>query len=265
MKISRIIYVFLLLFSLFFFSCESNDGIVIHSSSDIKATNKALVELFTNTSCVPCVPANIFLDGIARLNGMTNNDTNVIIIRYHSTLFPNDPYYNFNPTDNFARQQFYNAGISNPRGYLMGTSMGGFNSTNWTNSINTRLAISNSFGINFTITYDSVSRNGTLNIQIGQLNGTAQTNLVMHIVVIENYLILDPPAPNGETEFDNTLRDLLTAPDGEPLNITPGQTQNFISDFTLLNGIDQHNTDIIIFVQNTATKEVFGVLKKKLM
>ena len=86
----------------------------------------------------------------------------------------------------------------------------------------------------------------------------------MHIAVIEDELFMDPPAPNGETEFDNTLRDLITPSDGEAFNITPGQTLNFVEDFTLMSGINDKNARIIVFVQNSTTKEVLGVLQKKL-
>jgi len=265
LKVPKIIYLFFLLLSFVIYSCESNDDIVIRGSSNIGATNKALVELFTNTSCVPCVPANILLDGITKLSGVTNNDTNVVIIRYHSTLFPNDPYYNFNPADNFARQQYYNAGISNPRGFLMGTSMGGFNATNWTNAINTKLATVNPFGINFTLTYDSVANSGTLNIQVTQAGGSQQSDMVLHIAVAEDGLIMNPPAPNGEIEFENTFRDFITPAEGESFTIIPGQSLSFIENFSIMSGINIYHTNIIVFVQNTVTKEIFGVLKKKLI
>jgi thioredoxin-related protein len=45
--------VFLILsISVFLYSCESNDGMIVKGDPYAKATNKVLVELFTNTSCV---------------------------------------------------------------------------------------------------------------------------------------------------------------------------------------------------------------------
>ncbi|HEY5125288.1 MAG TPA: Omp28-related outer membrane protein [Ignavibacteria bacterium] len=258
--------VFLILsISVFLYSCESNDGMIVKGNPDAKATNKVLVELFTNTSCVPCVQANNFLNGVNNLSGVTNNDTNVIIMRVHTTLFAGDPYYNFNVPVNFARQQYYNAGLSNPRGFLMGTSMGSFNTSNWTNALNERLKTTNAFSINLSASYDSTEREAILNIQLNQLSGSSLPDFVMHAAVVENGLIMDPPAPNGEVDFENTLRDLVTPTGGEPFNITPGQTISFVKSFTLKSGIKAFNTDIIIFVQSVSTKEVFGVVKQKLV
>ncbi len=76
---------------------------------------------------------------------------------------------------------------------------------------------------------------------------------------------MNPPAPNGETDFENTLRDLVTPTGGEPFSIATGQTLNFIKNFTLKDGINANETDIIVYVQSVSTKEVFGVVKTKLV
>jgi hypothetical protein len=262
MTVTKLFYAILICLPIFLYSCESNDNIVYQTTKDTTVVNKTLVELFTNTSCIPCVSANTFLDGIKHCTGITNNDTNVIIIRYHSTIFPNDPFYLFNPAPNFARQQYYNA-LTNPRGYMMGTYMGAFDAATWINSINQKLASTNLMDISFTINYDTASRNGSLAIQVKQSGGTTQTDLVIHIAVTESELYYN--ASNGETEFDNTLRDLITGTNGESITVTSGQTTNLNHNFSIMNGIDIPNTEIIIFVQNTSTKEIFGVNKHKLM
>jgi hypothetical protein len=265
MKKIFIILLITVLPALFFSSCESNDNPIVKGNPYITADNKVLVEIFTNTSCIPCVSANTYMDGINNNAGVTSIDTNVIIVRFHTTLFANDPYYNFNVTDNFARQQFYNAGLSNPRGYLMGTSMGSFNSSNWTTSINNRLAVQNSMGFNFTVNYDTASRNGTVNLTLAQVSGSALSDLVLHIAIVENGLIMTPPAPNGETDFENTFRQFVTQPNGDAISISPGQSLTFVKNFNLMNGINPADSYIVIFVQSTSTKEVFGAAKKNLM
>ena len=265
MKLNKFYLLIVFGFLLSFYSCESNDGIIIQRTFDLKSQSKVLIELFTNTSCIPCVQSNLYLDGINNLSGVTINDTNVIIIRIHTTLFPNDPFYEFNSADNFARQSYYVfPAFANPKGYLMGidSSLGNFNQTIWTNEINSRLAKTNSFAINLTITYDSLTRNGTLDYVIGQLTGAQVNDLVLHIAVTEDHLFYN--APNGETEFENTLRDLITPGVGENISISPGQSSNFSKNFTLMNGIDHKHADIIIFVQSLSSKEIFAVEKKPL-
>jgi hypothetical protein len=265
MKIIKSYLFVVISFAFIFYSCESNDGIIIQSSSNLKSQSKVLIELFTNTSCIPCVQSNLYLDGINNLSGVTINDTNVVIIRIHTTLFANDPFYDFNPADNFARQQYYVfPAFANPKGYLMGldSSLGNFNQATWTTEINNRLAKTNSFSINFIVTYDSVSRNGSLDYEVGQLTGAAVNDLVLHIAVTEGNLFFN--AQNGETDFENTLRDLITQGTGEAISISPGQSSNFSKNFTLMNGIDHKHADIIIFVQSVSSKEIFGVEKKPL-
>src|SRR3974377_657398 len=129
MNFKGIIVIVLIAISFIFYSCQSNDGLIVTGNPSVTTSNKALIQLFTNTSCIPCVSANTYLNGINNLNGTTSNDTNIILLRVHTTLFANDPYYNFNPAVNYAMQQYYNAGISNPRGYLMGVYMGSYNAS----------------------------------------------------------------------------------------------------------------------------------------
>ena len=104
----------------------------------------------TNTSCIPCVAANQYLDAVT--------NSNVIIIRWHTTLYPNDPFYTYNPTDSGARQTYYNTANANPQAFLLGKYMGNYNANNWTNVLNTQLAASRSMGSFVSKTYDTTSK-----------------------------------------------------------------------------------------------------------
>jgi hypothetical protein len=254
----------LLICGIIFYSCESNDNPVINNPTPPVNVpeNKVLVELFTNTSCIPCVDANQFLDAVNNLEGVTNNDTNVIIIRYHTTLFAGDPFYLYNTTDNNARMSYYpNSAIVNPRTFLLGIFMGNFASATWINKINQQLGEERSFGVGLTKSYDTVSRSGSINIAINQFSGGAYSDLVYHAALIENGI--QSAAPNGETQFENTMRDLITPPDGQPFTINSGQTSNFSNSFNIPGEINQNKTDIIVFVQRVSTKEILGVEKIK--
>jgi hypothetical protein len=240
-------------------SCESNDSPLVVSPSNLTATNKVLIELFTNTSCIPCVQTNIFLDNINDLEGVTINDTNVIIIRYHTALYPNDPFYLYNVPGNDARISYYNAASSNPRGYLRGTFMGLYNSATWTNLINERLATTSSFAINATNNFNASNRTGTLNVTVGQLAGNTENNLVLHAALIEDSIAFN--GQNGETLFENVLRNFITPAAGEPFSISSGQSANFVLNYSVNNIIDLQHARFILFVQNVSTKEVFVVEK----
>lgn len=218
---------------------------------------KVLIELFTNTSCIPCVPANQYLDNIFFLQGVTNNDANVEIIRVHTTLFAGDPFYLFNPEVNNARQTYYNAANSNPRGYLLGAFMGAFNSSNWTSLINGKLGTANDYAFTIGHNYNSASNTGTLNVQAFQLSGATINDLRLFVAVIENELYYN--APNGETEFDNTLRDMLTSPNGDAISLSSGQSVSRTFNYNLRAGINSNHAQLVIFLQNYANREVFAV------
>ncbi len=248
MKFKFLLSVAALGLSVFLYSCESNDAPVTYSSIS-GSTNKVLVEIFTNTSCVPCVAANTYLDAVT--------DTNIIIIRTHTTLYPNDPFYLYNVTDNGARQTYYNAANANPQAFLFGTYMGIFNANNWTNQLNTQLNTSRNMGVAISRTYDTTTRAGNLNISINQTSGASVGDLVYHIALTENGLLYN--APNGEHVFEQVLRDLLTTPGGDGLNISSGQTVNLQKSFTLPAEISDRNSSIIVYTQSVSTKQVYGV------
>lgn len=249
MKFKFLLPLTLLALSVFLYSCESNDASVTYASISASSTNKVLVELFTNTSCVPCVAANQYLDAIT--------DTNIIIIRTHTTLYPNDPFYLYNTTDNGARQTYYSAANANPQAFLLGSFMGNFNANNWTNKLNAGLGASREMGVAVGRTYDSVSRNVNLNLVISQNSGSAVSDLVLHVAVTESEISFN--APNGETVFEQVLRDLVTSPGGDALNISPGQTLSIPKSFTLPVQLNDRHSSVIVFTQSVSTKQVYGV------
>jgi len=251
MKLKFILPVLLLALSVFLYSCESNDAPVTYSQIS-GSTNKVLVELFTNTSCVPCVAANQYLDAVT--------NPNVIIIRWHTTLYPNDPFYAYNVTDNGARQTYYNTANANPQAFLLGTYMGNYNANLWTNVLNTQLAASRSMGVSVTKAYDTTSRNGTLNISINQNSGAAVSDLVYYVALTEDGLEYN--APNGEDVFEQVMRDLFTSPNGDPINISAGQTVTLAPmNFTIPADVNDKHASIIVFTQSTSTKSIYGVEK----
>ncbi len=232
----------------------------------INPTNKVLVEIFTNTSCIPCVEANSYLDEIYTLNGVTTNDANVIILRIHTTLYAGDPFYLYNTTDNDARMAFYpNSAIVNPRTFLLGTYLGAFSRSAWTNKINEKLADTRTYAIKLTNTYNSTTRNGNISIQIKQVSGAVFNDLVYHLAVGENEIPYS--APNGETHFDNTLRDLVTPPTGQSFTISPGETKSYSQSYSIDNQINQDLTDLVVFIQRSsdAGKAVLAAEKVSLI
>lgn len=254
------IYLTIIIISLLLISCESNDGLIPKGTGDLKSNSKTLIEFFTNTSCTGCPIVGHYLDRINNLEGVTINDTNVIIIRVHTSLFPNDPFHNFNTIDNLARQTYYGAGTFNPIGFANGSMLPvPFDENGWTTQINMKLSQKSNFGLNLINTLDTITRNGTLSIQIGQFSGQPINDLVLHIALTEGDLYYN--APNGETHFFNILRDLITPCSGESISVIPGQSTIINKEYTIDNRVVIRNCEIIVFVQCSSTKQVLVVDK----
>lgn len=257
------LYFLILLFSFVIYSCESNDGPIPKGTGDLKSNSKTLIEFFTNTSCIGCPVAGHYLDRINNLEGVTINDTNVVIIRVHTSLFPNDPFHNFNTVDNLARQTYYGAGAFNPIGFANGSMLPvPFDENGWTSQINMKLNQKSNFGLNLTNTLDTITRNGIITIQVGQFTGQPLNDLVLHIALTEGDLYYN--APNGETHFFNVLRDLITPCSGESISVIPGQSTIINKEYTLDPRVIIKNCELIVFVQCVPTKQVLVVDKVKL-
>lgn len=257
------LFLIIVIFSFIIYSCESNDGPIPKGTSDLKSNSKTLIEFFTNTSCIGCPVAGHYLDRINNLEGVTINDTNVIIIRVHTSLFPNDPFHNFNTVDNLARQTYYGAGVFNPIGFANGSMLPvPFDENGWTTQINMKLNQKSNFGLNLTNTIDTITRNGIITIQVGQFTGQPLNDLVLHIALTEGDLYYN--APNGETHFFNVLRDLITPCSGESISIIPGQSTIINKEYSLDPRVIIKTCELIVFIQCAPTKQVLAVDKVKL-
>lgn len=243
-------------------SCEDNLDSPVSVNPGLKANSKVLVELFSNVMCVACVQSANYCDDITYLRGVTINDTNVIVINIHSSLFPGDPFYAFNSGMNSAREDYYNV-IFNPAGFLMGGIMTApFSAEQWTNQINQKLIKTNDVALNLVNTTDTNTRTGILQITAGQTGGQAHNDLKLYAAVIENNLYFN--SPNGKTNYNNILRQMLTDFNGEAITINPGQPANLLMGYTVDERIIQKNAVIVVFVQNNSTKEVLCAEKIKI-
>lgn len=255
-----ILVIFLIFFSFAVISCNNNP---VTTNNLLPKNKKKLIEMFTNTRCTVCPPANQYCTAVESGIGLTNDDSSVIIIRYHTTLYPNDPFYDFNPTDNFARQNVYNAGTANPKAYLGGTFMGVFNNAEWTTQINQSLQNENPLSIEIGKQYPQGERVGHTVIKISNFEISSSDSLLLFVMLTESPI--NYSAPNGETVFYDVLRYIITPYQGYP--ITLNQSQNSFYEFPIILGsvINENNVYINAFVQNKKTLQVYGVEKTKLI
>ncbi len=261
MKIKNIILsvIGLLLSGLLLSSCESNDNPVIQTNNST-ANSKVLVEFFTAVNCPNCPPPGYFLDNVDSLKGITINDTNVIIVRYHSNFNGYDPYYLYNPTASAARHGYYQY-FWNPAASLMGKGMPNYDQNAWLNTINTQLENRNSIEVGISNTYDTSSRNGTVNVSLLQTSTSSVSDLKLFIAITESELFYQ--GTNGEKYHQNTFRNFLTDNAGDNVTLQTGTLFNVTKNYSLNTAINYNNSHIVVFVQSTSGKTVYGVERIK--
>lgn len=243
-------------------SCEDNlNTPVIHP--EMKANSKVLVELFSSITCVNCIQASIYCDNISFLKGVSVNDTNVLVINYHPSFFPADPFYQFNKSLNKAREDYYNINFI-PSGYADGRALTSpFSAEQWTNSINAKLAYYKKINLQLENLSDTSNRSGKIIIKANLVMQDTNRNLKLFAIITEGNLYVN--APNGKNNYFNIARQMLTQHEGEDIYFEPGQPVIFIKNYTVLEGIIFSNSQIIVFIQNYESKEILAVESVKFL
>jgi len=261
MKIKNILLSFagLLLLSVLLTSCESNDNPVLQTNNST-ANSKVLVEFFTAVNCPNCPPPGYFLDKIDSLKGVTINDTNVVVIRYHSNFNGFDPYYLYNPTASASRHSYYSY-FWNPAASLMGTGMPNYDQSAWLNIINTQLEKTNPVEVGISNAYDTASRSGTVNVSLLQTSTSSVSDMKIFIAITESELFYS--GTNGEKYHQNTFRNFLTDNAGDNVSLQTGVLLNVSKNYSLNSAINHKNSHIVVFVQSASGKTVYGVERVK--
>lgn len=213
--------------------------------------NDVVVEHFTQASCGPCATRNPAFDGM-----LDANRARVAPIKYHTSWPGVDPMYNENPSEPSDRVAYY--GVSGvPSAFLNGATSAIISADDEAQV----LALSQEatqFVIDLEETMNDMGTGANINVKITSKGDIASTNLVAHVVVVEEMVEYDtPPGTNGEQDFPQVMRKMFPGSGGTAL---PPQTEgmvnemNFSYDFPSFVHPNQLRT--IVFVQNHATKQV---------
>ena len=243
----KIIFLFLVVFSF-----------IVSSNGFAQANRIVLFEEGTSSTCPPCASNNPILD--AFLNA---NPTTTTAIKYHAN-WPtpgNDPMYLANPTQNLERIiNYYNmnsTGIPycNADGII--TDIWPFTTSNFTNAMNTRLAVPTPLSIVVTDTRipgDSNKATIVLNLASDLPYG----NYKLRVMAVEGHIhYATPPGPNGETDFYQVFRWAYPNTTGVPAPITAG-TYTFYYTYKILSNWADTSIYTVAFVQNDINKEVIN-------
>ena len=205
-----------------------------------------LIEVFTNSHCPLCPPAHSAVDSYLS----TGSEKDRVSYIYYHMVFPysDDQLNKDNPTDAAARNNYYGPFGSTPVGFFDGaTQSGGYSS--WGSKIDTRLAVKSPMQINLNGTKESGSF--TVNAELNIVTSISGNN-VIHFVVVED---VNYSGRNGVNPHKHVMRKMVTPPTGESINLSSSQT---INKTVSLNSLwNTSNLGIVVFVQNSTTKEVY--------
>ena len=215
---------------------NNNEG----GSNAIVYDSKILMELFTSTTCGPCLPQNTtlnrYLDPTSSVYAGDLADE-WIILRYH-VWWPSsgDPYYDWNQAPVINREAYYDVGYV-PHMYTNGNVDSAGTATTW--RTNARAAINQPTFFKIDI---SGSRNG-YNIS-GNVRVTSSADISdvsgfkLYVAVTHDNSTYN--APNGQTVFDQTFVDFLSGNiiDGQQvyfdtINLGAGETLNKVFNWTM--------------------------------
>ncbi len=237
--------------------------------SGISAERRVLIEMFTNTSCGPCYYDNTAWDIIL---DRYRDELSFALIRTHMWWPSNqDPFYVANKTDPAYFKDYYNFNAV-PVNFLNGQTeiqrnfssidemvVGFKRVVELAQKKNSILNISGSFypktisNFNTPVLDDSVLYEVKVQLKPDSPVGG---NLVLKIAVIESNIAWD--APNGLKVHNQVLRKMVGGPQGIKIDLSNGLILVKRDTFRVSNKWELSNLEVIAWVQDSTTKEVFN-------
>ena len=205
---------------------------------------KIITELFTSTTCGPCMPQNNTLNKYLDPTSSTyagDIADKWIILRYH-VWWPaaGDPYYDWNQNPVIWREGYYDVGYV-PHAFTQGMTDSGSGASTWrvhARQVDTTTAIS-PFDVQMDVALNGYELTGTITVTAA----ADVRNLGFKYYVAVTHDDSQYAAPNGQTVFYQTFIDFLNSETtsegiitwGESLNLDAGETRTTNIDWTLNN------------------------------
>ena len=185
---------------------NNNEG----GSNAIVYDSKILMELFTSTTCGPCLPQNTtlnrYLDPTSSVYAGDLADK-WIVLRYH-VWWPSsgDPYYDWNQSPVINREAYYDVGYV-PHMYTNGNVDSAGTAATW--RTNARAAVNQPTVFKIDINGSRNGNNISGNVQVTSSADLSDiSGFKLYVAVTHDNSTYN--APNGQTVFDQTFVDFLT-------------------------------------------------------
>lgn len=224
-------------------------------TSSFSFDRTVLAEIFTSTTCGPCASQNPYFDSWLK---NYSNKNRVAVIKYH-VWWPspgNDPFYWANTTENSVRTNYYFPGSKYvPHGMINGTADGQSSAGTWIVLVQNSILSQSQFDIKILGNVDETS-GGNLTIKVTADNNPIPSgDLRLHVAVVESNI--NYTGPNSDPIHNYVMRKMYPDHNGESFTINPNETKTFTRVFNWNSSWNLSNSEIVAFIQNNDTKEVY--------
>lgn len=208
-----------------------------------------VMEVTCRTTCPLCPGCAMGADDL-----MAYGKTVAVIVNHVQS----DPFSN---TYSVARATFYGT-TATPwtyfdglNGYGGGSGSSSLYSTYW-GRISPRLAVAAHYTISATGTASGNSY--TANVVVAKPEDDTNTNVVLHAVVTESEMVY---TWFSQTTVDFANRLMIPNQSGTPISLATGGQVTVPLSFSLNPAYNTHNCELVLFLQNTSTKEILQAEK----
>ncbi len=229
-------------------------GEVAAAEFDLVVPKVVVCEDFSNYACIPCPAADAALQEVL----LDYANGRAFSVNPHVN-FPGqgDPFFQFNPAAANARI-FLNQVSTAPTITVDGVAvpMG----PPWVEPIRTaieaRLQVEPTLAIGVRSALGASELRATVDVWVvATSTSLPPSNLLLYTWIVEREVILEPPGPNGQSEYRNVMRHLFPTPasgtiGGEPLGtLTEGERRTFEYVWPLAGNVDPSQLAVAAFAQ----------------